>query len=294
MHEDPAQLRGARRAPSGTARGSRRPRRSRSRPRRGRRGTGSPRATRSCRSRPAWPAGTGRPGRASGTRAGCASSAASASPGADAGARRPAQPGHAAVDVVGRSTRASARSSECRGDVAVLRRDRRTRRRSRRCGVDRSTNDRGDVSRAGDGAIVLLGRQVVARPQSCTPAGLGPRPVQPADRGTGELQTAVMTTAVIVDAIRTPLGRRNGKLKDWHPVDLAAETLKALVERTGHRPGHRRRRGHGLRDAGRRAGASTSPATPCSPPAGPKTCPARRSTASAAPASRRPTSPPRA
>ena len=40
-----------------------------------------------------------------------------------------------------------------------------------------------------------------------------------------------MTTAVIVDAIRTPLGRRNGKLKDWHPVDLAAQTLKALQER---------------------------------------------------------------
>ena len=37
-----------------------------------------------------------------------------------------------------------------------------------------------------------------------------------------------MPTAVIVDAIRTPLGKRNGKLKDWHPVDLAAETLKAL------------------------------------------------------------------
>jgi acetyl-CoA acyltransferase len=46
-----------------------------------------------------------------------------------------------------------------------------------------------------------------------------------------------MTTAVIVDAIRTPLGRRNGKLKDWHPVDLAAETLKALQERTGIDPG---------------------------------------------------------
>jgi acetyl-CoA acyltransferase len=42
---------------------------------------------------------------------------------------------------------------------------------------------------------------------------------------------------VIVDAIRTPLGKRNGQLKDWHPVDLAAETLKALVDRTGHRPG---------------------------------------------------------
>jgi acetyl-CoA acetyltransferase family protein len=46
-----------------------------------------------------------------------------------------------------------------------------------------------------------------------------------------------MTTAVIVDAIRTPLGKRNGRLKDWHPVDLAAETLKALQERTGIDPG---------------------------------------------------------
>ena len=45
-----------------------------------------------------------------------------------------------------------------------------------------------------------------------------------------------MPTAVIVDAIRTPLGRRNGKLKDWHPVDLAAETLKALIDRTGIDP----------------------------------------------------------
>ena len=45
-----------------------------------------------------------------------------------------------------------------------------------------------------------------------------------------------MPTAVIVDAIRTPLGQRNGKLKDWHPVDLVAETLKALTERTGLDP----------------------------------------------------------
>jgi acetyl-CoA acetyltransferase len=34
-----------------------------------------------------------------------------------------------------------------------------------------------------------------------------------------------MPTAVIVDAVRTATGRRNGQLKDWHPVDLAAETL---------------------------------------------------------------------
>ena len=45
-----------------------------------------------------------------------------------------------------------------------------------------------------------------------------------------------MTTAVIVDAIRTPLGKRNGKLQNWHPVDLAAETLKALISRTGIDP----------------------------------------------------------
>ncbi|HEX2048647.1 MAG TPA: thiolase family protein [Acidimicrobiales bacterium] len=40
-----------------------------------------------------------------------------------------------------------------------------------------------------------------------------------------------MANAVIVDAVRTPLGRRNGALRDWHPVDLAAHVLRALVER---------------------------------------------------------------
>ena len=40
-----------------------------------------------------------------------------------------------------------------------------------------------------------------------------------------------MTAAVIVDAVRTPGGKRNGKLSGWHPVDLAAEVLKALVAR---------------------------------------------------------------
>jgi len=41
-----------------------------------------------------------------------------------------------------------------------------------------------------------------------------------------------MTNAVIIDAVRTPMGKRNGSLKDWHPVDLAAHTLRALVERS--------------------------------------------------------------
>ena len=40
-----------------------------------------------------------------------------------------------------------------------------------------------------------------------------------------------MPTAVIVDAVRTATGRRNGQLKDWHAVDLAAETLRVLVSR---------------------------------------------------------------
>jgi acetyl-CoA acyltransferase len=45
-----------------------------------------------------------------------------------------------------------------------------------------------------------------------------------------------MREAVIVDAVRTPIGRRNGKLKDWHPVDLLAHTIAALVQRTGVDP----------------------------------------------------------
>ena len=40
-----------------------------------------------------------------------------------------------------------------------------------------------------------------------------------------------MPSAVIVDAVRTPVGRRNGRLSGWHPVDLAAQPLAALVER---------------------------------------------------------------
>jgi len=44
---------------------------------------------------------------------------------------------------------------------------------------------------------------------------------------------APMREAVIVDAVRTAVGRRNGRLKDWHPVDLMAQVLSAVVQRTG-------------------------------------------------------------
>lgn len=43
--------------------------------------------------------------------------------------------------------------------------------------------------------------------------------------------------AVIVEAVRTAVGRRGGRLKDWHPVDLLAQTLSALVQRTKVDPG---------------------------------------------------------
>ncbi|WP_224280339.1 thiolase family protein [Nocardioides lacusdianchii] len=42
--------------------------------------------------------------------------------------------------------------------------------------------------------------------------------------------------AVIVDAVRTPVGKRGGQLRDWHPVDLLAHTLAHLAERTGLDP----------------------------------------------------------
>jgi acetyl-CoA acyltransferase len=45
-----------------------------------------------------------------------------------------------------------------------------------------------------------------------------------------------MTEAVIVDAIRTPGGKRNGKLKDQHPAALAAQVLQALQERNNLDP----------------------------------------------------------
>jgi acetyl-CoA acyltransferase len=45
-----------------------------------------------------------------------------------------------------------------------------------------------------------------------------------------------MPDAVIVDAVRTPIGKRKGSLADVHPVDLSAAVLRALTERTGIDP----------------------------------------------------------
>jgi acetyl-CoA acyltransferase len=45
-----------------------------------------------------------------------------------------------------------------------------------------------------------------------------------------------MPDVVIVDAVRTPIGKRNGSLADVHAADLSAYVLRALVERTGIDP----------------------------------------------------------
>ena len=45
-----------------------------------------------------------------------------------------------------------------------------------------------------------------------------------------------MSDVVIIDAVRTPVGRRNGGLSTVHPADLLGSVLSALVERTGIDP----------------------------------------------------------
>src|SRR6478672_9068867 len=46
-----------------------------------------------------------------------------------------------------------------------------------------------------------------------------------------------MPEAYIVDAVRTPVGKRGGSLSEIHPADLGAASIKALLERTGVDPG---------------------------------------------------------
>jgi acetyl-CoA acyltransferase len=45
-----------------------------------------------------------------------------------------------------------------------------------------------------------------------------------------------MREAVIVEAVRSPVGKKAGSLAEWHPVDLLAEVLNAAVERSGIDP----------------------------------------------------------
>ena len=46
-----------------------------------------------------------------------------------------------------------------------------------------------------------------------------------------------MSDALLIDAVRTPMGRRKGMLAGWHPADLLSEVLTAAVRRAGIDPG---------------------------------------------------------
>ncbi|MDF3310062.1 thiolase family protein [Rhodococcus sp. T2V] len=70
-----------------------------------------------------------------------------------------------------------------------------------------------------------------------------------------------MRDAVIVEAVRTPIGKRNGSLASWHSADLSAQVLSALTDRTGIAPeqvddviwGCVRQSGHQANNVGRNA-----------------------------------------
>ena len=68
-----------------------------------------------------------------------------------------------------------------------------------------------------------------------------------------------MPEAYIVEAVRTPVGRRNGGLAKVHPADLGAHPIREVVARTGIDPGGRRGRRLRLPRHDRRAGRRHRP-----------------------------------
>src|SRR5205823_6137062 len=58
----------------------------------------------------------------------------------------------------------------------------------------------------------------------------------PSGRVAGKGSVGTMREAVILEAVRTPLGKRGGRLESWHPVDLLGATLSELVSRSGIDP----------------------------------------------------------
>ena len=99
-----------------------------------------------------------------------------------------------------------------------------------------------------------------------------------------------MRETVIVEAVRTPVGKRNGGLSDMHAADLSAIVLNALMERAGVDPGIVDDVVWGcVSQVGDQS--SNIAVIRCSPRAGPRASLAQRSTARAGRASRRWTSP---
>ena len=77
-----------------------------------------------------------------------------------------------------------------------------------------------------------------------------------------------MRDAVIVDAVRTPVGKRKGALSSLHPAALSALVLNALAERNAHRPGRWSTTWSGAAWPRQASRPWTSRATRCCPRAG--------------------------
>ncbi len=73
-----------------------------------------------------------------------------------------------------------------------------------------------------------------------------------------------MKNAVVIDAVRTPVGRASadkGYFRDVRSEDLSAHVMQALLKRTGIDPKRDRGRALGLRACSKANRASTSPAS---------------------------------
>ena len=102
-----------------------------------------------------------------------------------------------------------------------------------------------------------------------------------------------MRDVVVVEAVRSPVGRRKGGLSAMHAADLLGDVQRAVVERSGIDPAEIGQVVGGLRRPGRACRPPTSPARRGCRPGSPSKRRARRSTPSAARRSRPPTWPPR-
>src|SRR5437667_10646591 len=71
--------------------------------------------------------------------------------------------------------------------------------------------------------------------RKCRECASGPRSPNPPVRG-GDSVKSRMTEAVIVGAVRTPMGREQGGLKDGRPDDLGALGVGEVVRRAGVDP----------------------------------------------------------
>src|SRR5207245_5731303 len=89
--------------------------------------------------------------------------------------------------------------------------------------------------------------EIKHRAQTCSTPPYAPAQCHKCRGGTAHGQSSYLTwgmnfdgkdmpEAVIVEAVRTPIGKRGGALKDWRPDDVAAFVWRALADRTGIEP----------------------------------------------------------